>query len=243
MLEMLAGFVMLTVLEVVLGIDNMLVIAILSGRLPKESRLKAQRIGLSLAMLTRVLLLCGISWLVGLKAPILDVGGASMSWRDIILLAGGLFLLWKSVHEIHHAVERPGDAEEGGETTPPASMGFANCVAQIVALDIVFSLDSVITAVGVARHLPVMAAAVIAGALSMMAFTEPLSDFIHRNPSIKVLALAFLTLIGTTLVLESFHVEIPKGYLYCSMGFAFAMELLHMRRSRNVSKRRKEAVD
>lgn len=231
--EIVAGFITLTVLEIVLGIDNMLVIAILSGRLPKQLQAKARFVGLAIAMLTRVLLLCSISWLVSLKAPLFSVAGHSFSWRDLILLAGGLFLLWKSVHEIHQIVEVEADHDGDSPKEQAPTMGFVSCIVQIVLLDIVFSLDSVITAVGLSRHLPVMIAAVVAGALSMMAFTGPVASFIHKNPSVKVLALAFLTLVGTALCLEAFHQEVPKGYLYCAMGFSFAVELLHLRRRKN----------
>ncbi len=231
--EIIAGFVTLTVLEIVLGIDNMLVIAILSGRLPKEKQSKARITGLAIAMITRVLLLCSISWLVSLTAPVFSIASHSFSWRDVILLAGGLFLLWKSLHEIHQIVEVEADHDGDAPTEQAPSMGFISCIVQIVLLDIVFSLDSVITAVGLSRHLPVMIAAVVAGALSMMVFTGAVAEFIHRNPSVKVLALAFLTMVGTALALEAFHVEVPKGYLYCAMGFSFAVELLHLRRRKN----------
>ncbi len=237
--ELIAAFITLSILEIILGIDNMLVIAIMSGRLPKHQQRKAMITGLSIAMITRVLLLCSITWIASLTAPIFSVMTQSFSWRDLILLAGGLFLLWKSTHEIHHAVEV--EADGGGDEPKKessASMGFTSCIVQIVALDIVFSLDSVITAVGLSRQLGVMIAAVVVGALSMMVFTGPVADFIHRNPSVKVLALAFLTLVGTALVLESFHVDVPKGYLYCAMGFSFGVELLHLRRGKNAKRRK-----
>jgi len=238
--EIIAAFVTLSVLEVILGIDNMLVIAIMSGRLPRGQQRRAMITGLSFAMVTRVLLLCSITWLVGLTAPILTVAGHSFSWRDLILLAGGLFLLWKSVHEIHQTVEVDAETEDSAKNEGSPSLGFASCIVQIVALDIVFSLDSVITAVGLSGQLGVMIAAVVAGALSMMAFTGPVADFLRRYPSVKVLALTFLTLVGTALALEAFHIEVPKGYLYCSMGFSFAVELLHLRRSKNAKRRKEE---
>ena len=241
MFEIIAGFITLSVLEIVLGIDNMLVIAIMSGRLPKEKQAKARITGLSIAMVTRVALLCSISWLVSLTSPLFTFDNHTFSWRDLILLAGGLFLLWKSVHEIHEMVEVNAEGDGEAQKDQMASMGFINCIAQIVALDIVFSLDSVITAIGLSGNLPVMIAAIIAGALSMMVFTGPMAAFLHRNPSVKVLALAFLTMVGTTLALESFHVEVPKGYLYCAMGFSFAVELLHLRRRKNA--RAKKAAD
>jgi len=242
MFELLAGLITLTILEIVLGIDNMLVVAIMSSRLPKDQQRKARITGLSVAMLTRAMLLGSVNWLVGLTATIFTVSGHSFSWRDLILLAGGLFLLWKSVHEIHQAVEVEISGEEHdheSENTPAKPrMSFAGCIFQMVILDIVFSLDSVITAVGLSRNLPVMIGAVIGGALAMMAFTGAVAGFIQRNPSVKVLALAFLTLIGATLTMEAFHVEVPKGYLYCAIGFSFAVELLHLRRQRNIKVRK-----
>ena len=239
-MELIAGFITLSVLEIVLGIDNMLVIAIMSGRLPKGMQAKARIIGLSIAIITRILLLCSISWLVGLTAPVFSVDGHVFSWRDIILLSGGLFLLWKSVHEIHMTVEVEADHDGEASKEQAPSVGFISCIVQIVALDIVFSLDSVITAVGLSRSLLVMISAIIAGALSMMAFTGPMAAFLRRNPSVKVLALAFLTMVGTTLALEAFHVEVPKGYLYCAMAFSFAVELLHLRRRRNAKSKQAE---
>jgi len=169
---------------------------------------------------------------------VFHIGSHGVSWRDIILLAGGIFLLWKAIGEIYEIVEVSADHDGEAPQEQAPSMNFWSCVSQIVLLDIVFSLDSVITAVGLANNLTVMIAAVITGAVSMMFFTGPMAEFIRRNPSVKVLALAFLVLVGLSLALESCHVEISKGYLYCAMGFSFAVELLHMRRRRNARVRK-----
>lgn len=221
----------LTVLEIVLGIDNIVFISILAGKLPPEQQAKARQTGLALALITRVLLLCGLAWMVKLTAPLFHIPAFwllkephGVSGRDLILIIGGLFLLWKSTHEIHDKLEGE-DGAVSGKVAPK----FASIVFQILILDIVFSLDSVITAVGMARHLGVMIAAVVIALVFMLIFAGRLSEFIHRHPSLKMLALSFLLLIGCALVAEGFHKEIPKGYIYFSMAFSVGVESLNIR--------------
>ena len=216
----------LTGLEIVLGIDNIIFISILAGKLPREQQGKARQIGLMLALITRIALLCSISWLMRLTAPLftLPLIDHGLSGRDFILGLGGLFLIAKSVHEIHGKLEG-GD----GEATAGRVASFTGTVVQIVLLDIVFSLDSVITAVGMANHLGVMIAAVIIALVIMLIFAGAISDFVHKHPTLKMLALSFLILIGVTLVGESLGQHIPKGYIYFSMAFAFAVEMLNLK--------------
>ncbi len=214
----------LTALEIVLGIDNVIFISILAGKLPAEQQAKARQTGLLLALFTRVLLLCGIAWLVKLTAPLFAVFGHAVSGRDLILLVGGLFLIAKSTFEIHEKLE----GEEGGEVSPKA-VSFTSIVVQIMLLDVVFSLDSVITAVGMARHLWVMITAVVLAIGVMLFFAGAISRFVHRHPTLKMLALSFLLLIGVALVAESMHQAIPKGYLYFAMAFSFGVEMLNLR--------------
>ena len=214
----------LTALEIVLGIDNVIFISILAGKLPAEQQAKARQTGLLLALFTRVLLLCGIAWLVKLTAPLFAVFGHAVSGRDLILLVGGLFLIAKSTFEIHEKLE----GEEGGEVSPKA-VSFTSIVVQILLLDVVFSLDSVITAVGMARHLWVMITAVVLAIGVMLFFAGAISRFVHRHPTLKMLALSFLLLIGVALVAESMHQAIPKGYLYFAMAFSFGVEMLNLR--------------
>ncbi len=218
----------LTVLEIVLGIDNIVFISILAGKLPQEQQKKARQLGLSLALITRILLLCSLSWIMSLKASLFGFTLAGhrfdLSGRDLILLFGGLFLLTKATREIHEKLE---GAE--GEASAKVAPTFTSVIIQILLLDIVFSLDSVITAVGMAQHLPVMIAAVIIAVLFMLVFAGAISAFIERHPTIKMLALSFLLLIGVALVAESFHREIPKGYIYFAMAFSVAVEMLNLR--------------
>lgn len=214
----------LTCLEIVLGVDNIIFISILSGRLPPERQPAARRIGLLLAMGTRILLLFSLAWIVRLTAPLFALRGHEISGRDLILIAGGLFLLAKSTHEIHGRLE----GEEGhGSANAPSS--FASVLVQIMMLDIVFSLDSVITAVGMVDQLSVMVAAVVIAVLIMMVSAEPLSAFVHRHPTVKMLALSFLLLIGLSLLLEGFDHHIPKGYIYFAMGFSVFVEMINLR--------------
>lgn len=218
------AFVTLTLLELVLGIDNIIFISILAGKLPPEQQPKARFIGLSLALVMRVLLLFSLSWIIGLTAPLFKVFGNEISGRDLVLLVGGLFLIAKSTHEIHGALE----GAEGHKSAKIYS-SFASVIIQIVLLDIVFSLDSVITAVGMVRQIEVMIAAVVVSIIFMMLFAGTIGDFVQRHPTIKMLALAFLLLIGFTLVIESFEYHVPKGYIYFAMAFSVFVELLNMR--------------
>jgi predicted tellurium resistance membrane protein TerC len=222
--EMWIALATLTFLEIVLGVDNIIFISILSGKLPAAQQPAARRIGLLLAMGTRILLLFSLAWIVRLTAPLFALWGHEISGRDLILIAGGLFLLAKSTHEIHGRLE----GEEGHGSTRAAS-SFTSVLAQIMVLDIVFSLDSVITAVGMVDQLSVMVAAVTIAVLIMMASAEPLSAFVHRHPTVKMLALSFLLLIGLSLLLEGFDHHIPKGYIYFAMGFSVFVEMINLR--------------
>ena len=214
----------LTLLEIVLGIDNVVFISILAGKLPVEQQEKARKMGLGLALLTRILLLCGLAWMSKLTATLFHVLGHPIAGRDLILLGGGLFLLFKSVHEIHEKLE----GEDGGKTQS-FQAGFSAVIAQILVLDIVFSLDSVITAVGMAQHLPVMIIAVILAVVFMLLFSGFISDFVNRHPTVKILALSFLMLIGVSLIAEAFHQSIPKGYIYFAMAFSLVVEMVNLR--------------
>jgi predicted tellurium resistance membrane protein TerC len=218
----------LTLLEIVLGIDNIIFISILSGKLPGEQQKKARRVGLGAALITRVLLLCGLAWVVKLDKPFwsADILGlhVDLSGKALILLLGGLFLIAKSTKEIHEKLEG-----EDGEVTNRIAPTFASVIFQIMMLDIVFSLDSVITAVGMVQQIGVMIAAVIAAMIVMLLFVNQISDFVTRHPTIKMLALSFLILIGVMLVAEAFHQKIPKGYIYFAMAFSVGVEMLNLR--------------
>ena len=217
----------LTLLEIVLGIDNIVFISILAGKLPEESQKKARRVGLMAAMVMRILLLLSIAWIVRLTKPLFEVFGQGISGRDLILIGGGLFLLAKSTHEIHARLEG-----EEGHTVKRIAPSFGAVIAQIMALDIVFSLDSVITAVGMAKHLGVMITAVIISVGIMLIAAEPISRFVNRHPTVKMLALSFLLLIGTALIAEGLEFHIPKGYIYFAMAFSIFVEVLNMRMQR-----------
>ena len=225
------AFVTLSLLETVLGFDNIIFISILVARLPPARQEAARITGLSLAMLTRIALLFSIVWLTSLVQPLFHLGDRDVSGRDLILLGGGLFLLAKSVLEIHHTLE---DAGRQNARAQKVYASFTMIVMQIGAIDVVFSLDSVFTAVGLAKELATMVAAIIASILVMMWISRSIGAFIERYPSIKMLALAFLILIGVTLVAEGLHFEIPKGYLYFAMGFAIAVELVNIRLRRKL---------
>lgn len=222
--EIWVAFFTLTALEIVLGIDNIIFISILVSRLPEELRQKARFIGLLLAMLTRILLLFSLTWVMGLTDPFFTLLGKAISGRDLILIGGGLFLLYKSTHEIHTNLE----GEEGSEDRTIAA-SFAGVLTQIAILDIVFSLDSVITAVGLARDLWVMVTAVVLAVGVMIFSARSIGDFVERHPTFKVLALSFLMLIGVTLIADGFGVHVPKGYIYFSMAFAVGVEIINMR--------------
>jgi predicted tellurium resistance membrane protein TerC len=219
------ALVTLTVLEIVLGIDNIIFISILSGRLPQQQQKNARTIGLAVAMGSRILLLLSLSWVMRLTAPLFTVLGNEISGRDLILLTGGLFLLAKATHEIHHRLE----GEEEGRATGRKRATLGSIVIQILLLDVVFSLDSVITAIGMAEQVSIMVLAVVIAVLFMMAFAGTVSDFVHRHPTIKMLALSFLLLIGVSLIAESFDQHIPKGYIYFAMAFSVFVEMLNLR--------------
>jgi predicted tellurium resistance membrane protein TerC len=229
-------FITLSALEIVLGIDNIIFISILVGRLPPERRETARVVGLSLAMLTRIALLFSIVWLTRLTKPLFAVLGQEFSGRDIILLLGGLFLLAKSVTEIHGTLE---GTEEERKT--PVYSSFTAIVVQIAIIDIVFSLDSVFTAVGLADQLPIMVAAIVLAILVMILVARSISAFIERHPTIKILALAFLILVGVVLVADAFHFEVPKGYLYFAMAFSVGVEMVNIRLRKLMDSRRNRA--
>jgi predicted tellurium resistance membrane protein TerC len=217
------GFFTLTLLEIVLGIDNVVFISILAGKLPVNQQEKARKLGLTLALITRILLLLGISWIVGLTKPLFNVLGHAVAGKDLILGIGGLFLIAKSTHEIHDKLEG-----EEGHASRKVAPRFASVIIQILLLDVVFSLDSVITAVGMVNKIPVMIAAVVIAVGFMLLFSGYISNFIDRHPTLKMLALSFLILIGVMLVAESFHREIPKGYIYFAMAFSVGVEILNI---------------
>lgn len=219
------SFATLAVLEIVLGIDNIIFLSILVARLPHEQQHSARIMGLGLAMLTRIGLLFSITWLISLTRPLLTVAGEELSGRDLILLAGGLFLLVKSVLEIHSGLEGP---EERAPTVKGSTL-FIGVILQIAVIDIVFSLDSVFTAVGLSDHIEVMVAAIVLAVLVMMFVARPINEFIERHPTIKMLALAFLILVGVALIAEGLEVHIPRGYLYFAMAFSFAVEMINIR--------------
>ncbi|HEX5765307.1 MAG TPA: TerC family protein, partial [Woeseiaceae bacterium] len=229
----LLGLLTLIVLEVVLGIDNLIFIAILSDKLPEHQRDKARVVGLSLAMFMRLALLASISWLVSLTEPLFSVLGQSFSGRDLILLGGGLFLLFKATTELHERLEGGSHHSDG----PKAHAAFGVVLAQIVALDAVFSLDSVITAVGMVDELWVMMAAVIIAIILMIIASKPLTRFVNAHPTVVVLCLAFLLMIGFSLIAEGFGMHIPKGYLYAAIGFSVLIEFLNQTARRNRAKR------
>jgi len=223
--EIWVAFFTLTALEIVLGIDNIIMISILVSRMPKDMQPRTRLFGLALAMVTRILLLLSITWVMRLTADLLHIFGQGISGRDLILLFGGLFLLWKSSTEIFHGLE--GEDEAGGD--PKGGGNFIGTIIQIAIIDIVFSLDSVITAVGMVSHVPVMVAAIIVAVLVMMWASGTISDFIDKHPSLKLLALSFLIVVGTVLIAEAFEVHVPKGYVYFAMAFSLGVEALNIR--------------
>ncbi|WP_129716828.1 TerC family protein [Pedobacter sp. SYP-B3415] len=238
------SLVTLTVLEIVLGIDNIVFISILTGKLPQEQQKKARQIGLGLAMITRVLLLFSLSWIMRLTSPLFNVGDwigitnaewmqkLAVSGRDLILILGGLFLIYKSTHEIHNKLE----GEEEGENKSKVH-SFAGIIFQILILDVVFSLDSVITAIGMADHIEIMIAAVIIAVGIMMVSAASIGNFVNKHPTVKMLALSFLLLIGVSLLAEGFDQHIPKGYVYFAMAFSVLVELLNLRMKKNSGKK------
>ena len=246
--EAWAALATLIVLEVVLGIDNLIFVSILSNKLPGAQRARARRLGISLALVLRLALLSGIAWLVGLTATVFDLGlhgalGAhgeptfetAFSWRDLILIAGGLFLIWKATKEIHHNVD-PGPGDDLFDTSR-ATLGFGAAIIQILALDLVFSIDSILTAVGMTEHLAIMVVAVMVAVGVMLVAAGPMANFIARNPTVVMLALGFLLMIGAVLIADGFGVHVPKGYIYAAMAFAALVEGLNIlaRRARSGS--------
>ena len=227
MTELLVAFATLTVLEVVLGVDNVIFISILSAKLKKSEQKRARRVGLIAAMLMRIALLFSITWVARLTEPLFTVMGHALDGRDLILIGGGLFLLGKATYELHERLEG-----EEGHSSGRVAASFASVIAQVMLLDIVFSLDSVITAIGMANDLRVMVGAVMAAVLLMMVAAEPISHFVEEHPTVKVLALSFLLLIGMALVADGFGQHIPKGYIYFAMGFSVFVEMINIRARR-----------
>ena len=235
-----AALATLIVLEIVLGIDNLVFISILTNKLPEAQRPMARRIGIGLALGLRLVLLAGIAWIVGLTATVFDLGLAgppgehgevtfetAFSWRDIILITGGLFLVWKATTEIHHHIDpEPSETVFGG--AEKAGIGFTAAITQIILLDMVFSIDSILTAVGMTDHLPIMVVAVVIAVLVMLLSAGPLARFINRNPTVVMLALAFLLMIGMVLIADGFGVHVPKGYIYAAMAFSVFVEVLNL---------------
>lgn len=214
----------LTFLEIVLGIDNIIFISIVAGKLPKEDQRKARLVGLSLALIVRIILLMGITWLIGLTDPVITVYDFALSWRDIILATGGLFLIAKSTSEIHHKVE--GDSLEKEIKKPKA---FSNAIVQIVLLDIIFSFDSILTAVGLTNQITLMIIAVIVSIIVMMLFAKAIGDFVNKHETLQILALSFLILIGFMLIVEGIHIHVPKGYIYFAVFFSLVVEVINIR--------------
>lgn len=232
-----AALATLIAMEVVLGIDNLIFISILTNKLPEHQRARGRRIGIGLALILRLALLSTVAFIVQLTAPLFAVFGHGFSWRDLILIAGGLFLIWKATTEIHHNVD-PTPSHDVFDTSA-AGITFGAAIVQILLLDLVFSIDSIITAVGMTDDIPVMIVAVIVAVLVMLLAANPLANFIHRNPTLVMLALGFLLLIGTTLIAEGFGAHVPKGYIYAAMAFSVLIEGLNML-SRRARQRRGE---
>jgi predicted tellurium resistance membrane protein TerC len=237
-----AALVTLIVMEVVLGIDNLVFVSILSNKLPEGQRQKARRIGISLALILRLLLLSTIAWVVGLTQPVFTAFDHAFSWRDLILIAGGLFLVWKATKEVHHSLD-PNPSEDLYDKKAPIARNFASAIVQILLLDIVFSVDSILTAVGMTDDLPIMITAVIVAVGVMLVAADPLADFINKNPSVVMLALGFLLMIGTTLIADGFGVHVPRAYIYAAMGFSGLVEGLNMasRRAREKAEKASKA--
>jgi predicted tellurium resistance membrane protein TerC len=212
----------LTVLEVVLGIDNIIFLSIVSARLPEAQQPTARRIGLGIALGARILLLLSLTWMIGLTAPIFEIAGFAVSWRDIVLGLGGIFLIVKGTVETHHMLEGQGNESVAGTAS------FAAVIVQIVMLDVVFSLDSVITAIGIAEHIPIMVAAIVIAMAVMLLAAEPTAHFVNAHPTVKMLALAFLLLVGAALVADGAHFHIPRGYLYFAIAFSIGVESLNL---------------
>ncbi len=228
-----ASLVTLTALEIVLGIDNLIFLSIVSGRLPRHQQQAARRIGLALALLGRIALLFSLTWLIGLTEPILNISGFDLSWRDVVLIVGGAFLIVKGTIETHHLLE--GYEEEAGIGT----VTFFSAIVQITILDIVFALDSIITAVGMSQHLPVMITAVVIAMIVMLVAADPVGNFVNTHPTVKMLALSFLLLVGVALIADGMHFHIPRGYLYFAIAFSAGVETLNLLAARARRKRGK----
>lgn len=234
------ALVTLIAMEVVLGIDNLIFISILTNKLPEADRERARRIGIGLALIMRLVLLSTIAIIVQLTEPIFTLFDHGFSWRDLILIAGGLFLVWKATKEIHHNVDP--DPTDDVFDTRVASMAFSAAIGQIILLDLVFSIDSIITAVGMTEHIPIMVIAVIVTVLIMLLAATPLANFIQANPTIVMLALSFLLMIGVALIADGFGVHVPKGYIYAAMGFSALVEGLNMMARNRAKKKRRAAL-
>ena len=224
----------LIVMEIVLGIDNLIFISILTNKLPEQHRAKARRIGISMALILRLGLLSTIAFIVQLTSPVFEVFGQAFSWKDMILIAGGLFLVWEATTEAHRSMDP--EPEEKASVGNTVAIGFAAAIGQILLLDLVFSIDSIITAVGMTEHLPIMIIAVVTSVIVMLVAADPLAKFINDNPTVVMLALGFLIMIGMTLIAEGFGAHVPKGYVYAAMAFSAAIECLNIAR-RNRHKR------
>lgn len=229
-IEGLISLLTLTIMEIVLGIDNVIFISILTGKLPKEHQNKARSIGLSLALIFRVALLFGITWIISLQKSLFEIAGHGFSGRDIILFAGGVFLVFKSISEIMERFHF--EDEIHSEEVESKTLSVPSAIIQIILLDIVFSFDSILTAIGMSRQLPIMISAVIISVGIMLAFSGVISDFVNKQPTVRMLALAFLVLIGFLLIIESVHIEIHKSYVYVAMGFALTVEILNLQAKR-----------
>ena len=231
-----AALVTLVVMEVVLGIDNLIFISILSNKLPPESRSRVRRIGIGLALVMRLALLSMIAWLVGLVQPVFTVMGNEFSWKDLILIAGGLFLIWKATKEIHHTVD-PTPSHDVLDKKDVVISNAGSAIVQIIILDLVFSIDSILTAVGMTEHLPIMVVAVLAAVTVMLLAADPLANFIAKNPTVVMLALGFLLMIGLVLIADGFGFHVPKGYIYAAMAFSAGVEALNMMGRRGATKK------
>ncbi|MBJ7486039.1 TerC family protein [Brevundimonas sp.] len=233
-----AALVTLVVMEVVLGIDNLIFISILSNKLPPEHRTRVRRIGIGLALVMRLALLSIIAWLVGLIQPVFTVFGNAFSWKDLILIAGGLFLIWKATKEIHHTVD-PTPSHDVLDKKDVVISNAGAAIFQIIILDLVFSIDSILTAVGMTEHLPIMVVAVLAAVTVMLLAADPLANFIAKNPTVVMLALGFLLMIGLVLIADGFGFHVPKGYIYAAMAFSAGVEALNMLSRRSQTKQEK----
>ena len=233
-----AALITLVVMEVVLGIDNLIFISILSNKLPPENRSRVRRIGIGLALIMRLALLSMIAWLVGLTAAVFTVMGNEFSWKDLILIAGGLFLIWKATKEIHHTVD-PTPSHDVLDKKDVVISNAGSAIVQIIILDLVFSIDSILTAVGMTEHLPIMVIAVLAAVTVMLLAADPLANFIAKNPTVVMLALGFLLMIGFVLIADGFGFHVPKGYIYAAMAFSAGVEALNMLGRASASKQEK----